>query len=256
MSKFQYNDKVICVKNTPEVTEGWVGWISANEAGRYPYIAVNESGVYAFREDELELLERAKNQDHVTVGVDSGHLRAHQEGDFLTIKEAYSDWCFNKLNYGQIYKVAKSDDYYIYQLEDQNGDHIFVKMDQIYFERVPIPTSHDVESTSVDESIFDSSLDKRKNGKNQMELVETGFPNALLMLGEVMTWAGQFKGYAPNDWKEVPDPVNAFLGAASRHRLKRLSGVSNDEESDLPHLAHEAFNVLAQLELLLTGKLK
>lgn len=172
----------------------------------------------------------------------------HAEGDIVTIADNYSNWKFSRLNYGDQYKVVKSDSYYIYQLEERNGDHLFVKMDHQYFDFIG-----KIESTGTR---FNSSLDTRKNGKNQMELVETGFPNALLMLGEVMTWAGQNKGYAPNDWKDVPDSANAFLGAASRHRLKRLIGVTDDEESGLPHLAHEAFNVLAQLELLLTGRLE
>lgn len=103
---------------------------------------------------------------------------------------------------------------------------------------------------------FDSSPKGRKAGKIKMELVETGFPNALLKIGEMMTWAGDNKGYNPNDWKTIPDAHDAYLGAASRHRLKRLAGQDLDDESNFPHLCHEAFNVLAQLELLLTGELK
>jgi hypothetical protein len=89
-----------------------------------------------------------------------------------------------------------------------------------------------------------------------MELVDTGFPNALMVLGEVMTWAAKNKGYLPNDWKDIPNPNMSLLGAASRHRNKRLKGEEFDDESGLPHLAHEAFNVLAQLELLMMGKLE
>jgi len=104
-------------------------------------------------------------------------------------------------------------------------------------------------------STFNPSLETRKNDKTQMELVDTGFPNALLMLGEVMTWAAKNKGYQPNDWKDIPNPQMSLLGAASRHRNKRLKGEEFDDESGLPHLAHEAFNVMAQLELLITDKL-
>ena len=101
-----------------------------------------------------------------------------------------------------------------------------------------------------------ADLKTRKVGKNQMELVETGFPNAMLALGEVMTWAGSNKGYLPNDWKDAPNPASTFLAAAARHRNKRLIGEVGDEESGLNHLYHEAFNVMAQLELHITGKLK
>ena len=105
------------------------------------------------------------------------------------------------------------------------------------------------------ENPFNPSLETRKNGKNKMELVETGFPNAFLALGEVMTWASVHKGYLPGDWKDIPDAKNSLLAAAARHRVKRLAGQFNDDESGLPHLYHEAFNVMAQLELLITGKL-
>jgi hypothetical protein len=100
-----------------------------------------------------------------------------------------------------------------------------------------------------------SPLTTRKDNKNRMELVETGFPNALMALGEVMTWAANNKGYLQDDWKDIPNPFNAFLGAASRHRNKRLAGEAFDDESGLFHLSHEAFNVLAQLELKVLGKL-
>lgn len=103
---------------------------------------------------------------------------------------------------------------------------------------------------------FDPALDKRKNGKIKTELLETGFPNAMMALAEVMTWAADYKGYQPNDWKDIPDAKNSLLAAACRHRLKRLKGEDFDDESGLHHLYHEAFNVMAQLELLITGKLK
>ena len=108
----------------------------------------------------------------------------------------------------------------------------------------------------VNDPTFDSSLEKRKNGKIKAELLETGFPNAMMALAEVMTWAADYKGYLPNDWKDIPDAKNSLLAAAARHRLKRLKGEEFDDESKLPHLYHEAFNVMAQLELLITGKLE
>lgn len=109
-----------------------------------------------------------------------------------------------------------------------------------------------------------SALDKRKNGKIRMELVDQGFPLALMELGRVMTWANENKGYKDHDWKQLPDAENGFKGAAARHRVKfdaqRASGNEMldcvDEESGIIHLAHEAFNVLALLELALAGKVK
>ena len=109
-----------------------------------------------------------------------------------------------------------------------------------------------------------SSLDERKNGKIRMELVDQGFPLALMELGRVMTWANENKGYKDHDWKQLPDAEKGFKGAAARHRVKfdaqRAFGNEMldcvDEESGIIHLAHEAFNVLALLELALAGKVK
>lgn len=109
-----------------------------------------------------------------------------------------------------------------------------------------------------------SALDKRKNGKIRMELVDQGFPLALMELGRVMTWANENKGYLDHDWKQLPDAENGFKGAAARHRVKfdaqRAFGNEMldcvDEESGIIHLAHEAFNILALLELALAGKVK
>lgn len=106
-------------------------------------------------------------------------------------------------------------------------------------------------------------LEERKVGKIAIELFDHGFPNAVMAVAEVMTWAAEHKGYKPHDWKNLPNAEVAFDAAASRHRIKRHIQAGSklcpefrtDEESDLLHLAHEAFNVLAQLELTLTGKI-
>ena len=107
-------------------------------------------------------------------------------------------------------------------------------------------------------------LEERKIGKIAIELFDHGFPNAIMAVGEVMTWAAEHKGYKPHDWKNLPNAEVAFDAAGSRHRIKRhiqagkglTAEFRTDEESDLLHLAHEAFNVLAQLELVITGKIQ
>lgn len=113
-------------------------------------------------------------------------------------------------------------------------------------------------------SIARPVLEERKIGKIAIELFDHGFPNAIMAVGEVMTWAAEHKGYKPHDWKNLPNSEIAFDAAGSRHRIKRHiqrgGGVDlidcTDEESDLLHLAHEAFNVLAQLELVITNRMQ
>lgn len=106
-------------------------------------------------------------------------------------------------------------------------------------------------------------LTTRKVGKVQMHMVDQGFPNALTAIAQVMTWAADVKGYKLHDWKNLPDAENALEGAASRHRVlhntQRQAGAElvncTDHESELLHKAHEAFNVLAELELIITKKI-
>lgn len=113
-------------------------------------------------------------------------------------------------------------------------------------------------------SIARPILEERKIGKIRMELFDTGFPNAVLEIARMMTWANEYKGYKDNDWKVLPDAENAFKGAAARHRVKldaqRSFGEDLlncvDEESNITHLAHECFNNLALLELVLVGRIK
>ncbi len=107
-------------------------------------------------------------------------------------------------------------------------------------------------------------LSERKVGKVRMELFDDGFPNAIYEIGKVLTWAQTAKGYLDHDWQNLPDPENGFKGAASRHRIKtniqKAQGIAAiervDEESKIHHLAHQATNILMELEMILTGKIK
>lgn len=111
--------------------------------------------------------------------------------------------------------------------------------------------------------VYRPDLDTRKVGKIRVELVDDGFPLALREVAKVMTWAQTAKGYKDHDWQNLPNAEIALAAAASRHRTdyikQRLiedlpATESVDPESGLVHKAHEAFGVLAQLELLLRGK--
>lgn len=124
-----------------------------------------------------------------------------------------------------------------------------------------IKTKEHVDSES---NIQRPILEERKIGKVKMQLFDEGFPNAILEIAKVMTWAETAKGYQPNDFKNLPNAETEFSAAASRHRVKgfiqKAQGIPaierTDEESNIVHLAHTAFNVLAELELVLTGKIK
>lgn len=126
-------------------------------------------------------------------------------------------------------------------------------------------TSSEVEAiagtlpASVD-AMYRPELDKRKVGKVRVELVDDGFPLALREVAKVMTWAQTAKGYKDHDWLNLPDAQVQLAAAASRHRTDQITqhvvqGIPLlecvDPESSIVHKAHEAFGVLAQLELML-----
>lgn len=111
--------------------------------------------------------------------------------------------------------------------------------------------------------VYRPDLNTRKVGKIRVELVDDGFPLALQEIARVMTWAQEAKGYKDHDWQNLPKAEQQLAAAASRHRQQHIiqryvEGLAatecTDHESKIVHKAHEAFGVLAQLELLLRGK--
>lgn len=84
-------------------------------------------------------------------------------------------------------------------------------------------------------------------GKPRLGLVLGGFANALMEVGKVGT-LGAAK-YSDNGWMTVPNAKERYTDAELRHCLKRLAGEIYDPEWGLLHLAHNAWNSLAILEL-------
>lgn len=97
---------------------------------------------------------------------------------------------------------------------------------------------------------------KQDQGKPMVELVLGGFAPALMEVAKVGTMGA--KKYSPNGWKEndapVEEKISRSLDAAGRHRLYRQMGEEFDPESGLPHIAHEAWNLLAVLTLTMENK--
>lgn len=55
--------------------------------------------------------------------------------------------------------------------------------------------------------------------------------------------------YTPGGWLEVPNASERYEDADLRHMLKRFKGEAVDTDSKSLHLAHNAWNALAKLEL-------
>lgn len=174
-----------------------------------------------------------------------------------TVRRSKHRASINDRNSVAVYDVTEEDDW-------AGGNF----MEYVYCSEVAI--KYPVEEQTVERQtqsaqpeVYRPVLEERKTGKVQVHLVDQGFPNALMEVAKVMTWAGEVKGYKPHDWKNLPDAENALEGAASRHRMvhnqQRQAGAElkdcTDHESLILHKAHEAFNVLAELELILTGKI-
>lgn len=87
---------------------------------------------------------------------------------------------------------------------------------------------------------------KYDTGKPRVMLVLGGFAHALELVSKVGTMGAQ--KYSPDGWKYVPNAIARYWDAFGRHLLEIFKGNWNDEESELPHLAHIAWNALAILE--------
>lgn len=86
-------------------------------------------------------------------------------------------------------------------------------------------------------------------GKVRPSLVLRGFASALIEVSKVGTFgAGK---YTDNGWVEVPDGVKRYDEAKLRHYLAEAAGEMVDEQTGLLHAAHEAWNALARLDLML-----
>lgn len=135
---------------------------------------------------------------------------------------------------------------------------------QILFKPVPAGETVTIQGEALTGlGVYRPNLEDRKVGKVQMHMVDDGFPNALKEIAKVMTWAAEVKGYKLHDWKNLPDADVELPSAAYRHRtensIQKAAGLPAlkrvDHESAIVHKAHELFNGLAELELILTGKI-
>lgn len=86
-------------------------------------------------------------------------------------------------------------------------------------------------------------------GKPRPALVLGGFARALLEVTKVGTY-GAMK-YTDNGWMEVPNGVDRYDDAALRHWLYERTQSEADADTDLLHAAHQAWNALARLDLIL-----
>lgn len=93
-------------------------------------------------------------------------------------------------------------------------------------------------------SMNDSRKDDRKDNKPMWELLPL---SDLEDVVKVYTFGA--KKYAPNSWRNLPDGMERYKAALLRHLVAFDKGEEFDEESQLPALAHMAWNAIAMLAI-------
>ncbi len=89
-------------------------------------------------------------------------------------------------------------------------------------------------------------------GKPRPSLVLGGFARALLAVSRIGTY-GAMK-YTDNGWQEVTNGIERYDDAKLRHWLYEKSGIECDADTQELHAAHECWNALARLDLLIRKK--
>lgn len=86
-------------------------------------------------------------------------------------------------------------------------------------------------------------------GKVRPSLILSDMPRALMAVAEVATFGA--RKYSAGGWQHVENGVERYTDAMDRHRLYGHIEGPVDSQSGLLHAAHEAWNSLARLELML-----
>lgn len=75
------------------------------------------------------------------------------------------------------------------------------------------------------------------------------FPRAITAVAEVSDYGAN--KYSRGGWLSVDNGFTRYADAQHRHSIQAAMGELYDQESKLLHAAHEAWNALAKLELML-----
>lgn len=108
------------------------------------------------------------------------------------------------------------------------------------------PANTELDPNGIDPHSPGAKLDA---GKTQPELIYRGFARALNEVAEIGTF-GAVK-YSPDGWQSVPEGILRYRNANYRHRNAFYRGETHCPDSKKHHLAHAAWNALAELELML-----
>lgn len=96
----------------------------------------------------------------------------------------------------------------------------------------------------------DGTGKKYDSGKSMVGTLCRVFPRALLAIGKCIEF-GTKKYPNPKNWQLVENAFTRYQDSLMRHYIKFLAGQERDNETNLLHLSHMAWNCLAILELYL-----
>jgi hypothetical protein len=132
-----------------------------------------------------------------------------------------------------------------FRTADMYDKYVAANLDAIFK-----PTSNDALLNAVQDAISTgtgmyevkhispSGFIKLDTGKRRLSLIEPQFIDSL---GDVITFGAE--KYAPNNWRLCED-TSRYKDALLRHIYAYLSGEQSDPETELPHLAHAACNLM------------
>lgn len=147
----------------------------------------------------------------------------------------------------------KSCDHWEYMMFNGTGRHVRNQCDIINCPNfTPAPEAPaTVEPTESDPTGLKASEPGAKldAGKPRADEILRDFSRAIEAVVEIGDEGT--KKYSVSGWTQVPDGINRYLNAKKRHELERQKGEVYDKKSGQMHLAHEAWNALAILELTL-----
>jgi hypothetical protein len=110
----------------------------------------------------------------------------------------------------------------------------------------PEPLNLDIDPFGRDQHAPGAKLDA---GKTRPGMVFSAFARAMDEVAKVGTYGAD--KYSEDGWLQVPNGEARYTDAMLRHYFREAKGEWVDQESDLPHAAHLAWNALARLELML-----
>lgn len=99
----------------------------------------------------------------------------------------------------------------------------------------------------IDQHELGAKLDLGKP-KVRTGLIEK-FPRACIEISKVSEYGE--KKYSRDGWRFVDNGIERYGDACERHEIAEILDGPYDNESGLLHAAHEAWNAIARLELIL-----